>query len=179
MNLTHTHIKLLSNSENKSVDFDLLVSMINAVFEVAEGGLWQPGYLRTTPNDFADMVNKKEIVVAEFKDRIVGLVRLETISEKLSKFGMLTVKPEYEGRGIGGKLVDYAEDLARERGSNKMRLELLSPKEWTHDGKNMLESWYTREGYVPIERLSFEDVYPEEAPKLCTPCYFTLYEKTL
>ena len=117
--------------------------------------------------------------MAELDNQIVGLIRVESIGEKISKFGMPTVPPEFEGKGIGGNLVDYAEALARKRGSNKMRLEILSPKEWTHKGKKMLESWYSREGYLPIEKASFEVVYPEEGKQLCTDCYFTLYEKTL
>jgi N-acetylglutamate synthase-like GNAT family acetyltransferase len=52
--------------------------------------------------------------VADATGRLVGCVALEIYSSKLAEVRSLVVVPEYQGQGIGKRLVQAAIDRARE-----------------------------------------------------------------
>ena len=60
-----------------------------------------------------------------------------------------------------------------------MQLELLVPKGWVHPAKERLRSWYTRLGYRVVRPAAFEEVAPQLAPQLATPCEFLIFHKRL
>jgi hypothetical protein len=60
-----------------------------------------------------------------------------------------------------------------------MQLELLVPREWRHPSKVFLDEWYRRIGYRVVSSTSVEDLHPQLAPMLATPCRFDVYEKSL
>ena len=61
-----------------------------------------------------------------------------------------------------------------------MRLEILKPRHWRHDGKEMLKKWYTQTlGYVEGETEDFANFYPVLNQNLCCECLFTIYTKQL
>ena len=68
---------------------------------------------------------------------------------------------------------------AREHACLTMRLEILTPRHWTHPSKNFLRQWYSRIGYVPKTTEPFESMYPELVPELATECDFTVWHKSL
>jgi GNAT superfamily N-acetyltransferase len=53
--------------------------------------------------------------VAERGDRLVGFITLYVAEGRL-QIGWMGVLPEYQGQGIGGRLIAAAEEYARERG---------------------------------------------------------------
>jgi GNAT superfamily N-acetyltransferase len=65
-------------------------------------------------------------------------------------FGLLSVDPEMQGRGLGRRLTEFAENLARERGATAMELRYV-------DLREELGRTYARMGYVETSR---EDVPP-------------------
>jgi GNAT superfamily N-acetyltransferase len=114
-----------------------------------------------------------EIVIATDGDRLLGCIRLYEVEPGVAQFGVLAVDPEQQGAGVGNALIDFVERRARERGATRMRLELLVPLTGSHPGKDRLDRWYTRRGYRPVGRRSFDD------PELATPCEFVIYERPL
>lgn len=54
--------------------------------------------------------------VAEADNRIVGFSAVEIYSRKLAEIQCLAVNPEFQGHGIGSKLVRECVELARQRG---------------------------------------------------------------
>ena len=72
-----------------------------------------------------------------------------------------------------------AEAWAREKGCHTMRLELLTPREWTHPSKTFLQRWYARIGYAPHAAEPLEIMHPELVPELATACDFTVWLKPL
>jgi hypothetical protein len=60
-----------------------------------------------------------------------------------------------------------------------MRLEILTPRHWTHPSKNFLRQWYCRIGYAPQTTNRFESMHPELVPELATECDFTVWHKSL
>jgi GNAT superfamily N-acetyltransferase len=158
---------------------DQLSDLINDVYATAESGLWRDGATRTTPPELADLIRAGEIAVVTAGERIVGSVRLQDLSDRLSEFGMLVAAQDRRGRGVGRALIDFAERTSRERGREAIQLELLLPREWQHPSKEFLKEWYGRRGYEVVRTARVEELYPQLAPLLATPCDFAIYEKAL
>lgn len=72
-------------------------------------------------------------------DAIVGCVELRIDAGKLY-LGMLTVRPDLQGRGLGRKLVNRAEQVAIANDCNSIYMTVLS-------ARDELIEWYERQGY--------------------------------
>ena len=92
---------------------------------------------------------------------------------------MIAAIEEETGKGLGKLLVAQAENRAREHGCTTMRLELLTPSDWEHPVKKILDAWYARLGYVKGGPEPFEAAHPHIAPLLACTCIFTVYLKPL
>jgi N-acetylglutamate synthase-like GNAT family acetyltransferase len=156
-----------------------LSKLINAVYAVAERGLWREGAKRTTVAELADEIRAGEIVAAFRNGDVVGCVRVHDVAPDTSEFGILVAAPEQRNTGVGRALLDHIEARARERGMRAMQLELLVPREWTHPTKEFLKDWYGRRGYALIAQRDFREAYPHLAPLLATPCDLQVREKPL
>jgi ribosomal protein S18 acetylase RimI-like enzyme len=103
---------------------------------------------------FAEIDEKRRVVlVAEADGKVVGAVQLvfESFVEGAGMIRSLAVRPSYRRQGIGSKLMDAAEALARERGLSALVL-LVRP-----DNEAAL-AMYQRRGYqvVPPEERTDE-----------------------
>jgi GNAT superfamily N-acetyltransferase len=156
-----------------------LTALINDVYVTAEDGLWQNGATRTTPAEVSRFVDAGQIAVAEVDGELAGSVRVQALSGVTGEFGLLVADPEHRGIGVGRALIEFAERHSHDRGLRAMQLELLVPRTWTHPTKEFLDNWYRRLGYRVVRRTSVEDLQPELAPLLATPCEFVVYEKPL
>jgi GNAT superfamily N-acetyltransferase len=156
-----------------------LVALINSVYAASEKGLWRDAATRTTPAEVAQFIEHGEIAVATVGGELAGAVRVRALSDAVAEFGLLASDPEYRGIGVGRRLIAFAECHSRERGQQAMQLELLVPRIGRHPDKVFLDAWYRRIGYRIVRRTSVEDLQPELAPLLATPCEFVVYEKPL
>src|SRR5918993_28634 len=119
------------------------------------------------------------LAVARVDGRLVGAIRIQRLDADLGEFGMLVASPDHRGSGVGRDLVAFAEDRARQQGLDRMQLELLVPRMWTHPVKEFLRGWYTRIGYVEVRTEGLAEAYPALQPLLATPCDFVVYHKDL
>ena len=156
-----------------------LTELINAVYAVAERGLWRDGMKRTTADELTDEIRAGEIVVATRDDEVVGCVRVRDVGDDTSEFGILVSAPAARGTGVGNALQDFAERTSRERGMRAMQLELLVPREWSHPSKEFLKEWYGRRGYALVGTRDMRTAYPQLVPLLATPCDLQVREKSL
>jgi GNAT superfamily N-acetyltransferase len=156
-----------------------LARLVNDVYADAEDGLWREGAPRTRPAAVAEFIEAGQIAVAKADREVVGVVRIQSLSDTTAEFGMLAADPEHRGIGVGRGLVQFAERHARDGGSRAMQLELLVPRTWRHPTKVFLDDWYRRIGYCVVRTTSLDDAYPELAPQLATTCDFLIYEKPL
>lgn len=173
-------IELLSSAaaEDASVVASL-TDLINAVYAVAEDGLWTDGTTRTTAGEVAGFIQAGEIAVAVQGEHLCGCVRVRRLDFEVSEFGMLAVAPSHRSTGIGRELVRFAEHISRDAGRGTMQLELLVPRDWKHPSKEFLAGWYARLGYETVRTGSTEEFYPDLSPLLATPCDFIVYCKDL
>lgn len=156
-----------------------LARVINSAYAVGEEGLWQPGWVRTTPAEVADLTRGGGMLTASVEDEIVGCGCVQPLDATTTDLGFVSVLPEQWGGGAGRAIVDAAEDLARSRGATTMQLELLVPKHWIHPHKDRLRGWYTRLGYRTIRTATFAEVATHLESQLATPCEFLVFRKPL
>ncbi len=156
-----------------------ITDLINEVYKVASAGLWTAGTPRTTKLEVAKLIEMEEIHAAYLDEILVGCVRFQQLSPQETEFGMLAVKSEQRGLGIGRDLVKYVEEESRTKGVETIQLELLVPQDWVHPSKAFLQTWYTRIGYEKIRSGTIDELYPQLAPLLATACDFVVYKKKL
>ena len=90
------------------------------------------------------------ILLAEEKEEIIGCVYLEQKTDVLY-LGMLTVKPDLQGKGTGALLLQKAEDRACQLGCRKIQMTVITLRE-------SLIAFYQRRGFYDTgERIPFPD----------------------
>jgi GNAT superfamily N-acetyltransferase len=156
-----------------------LSDLINEAYDDAESGMWKRKGTRTNPGEVERLLRAQALILAEIDGAVVGSVNVNLMSDGVGEFGMLVADINHRGKGIGSALVDRTENWACDRACHTMRLELLTPRNWTHPSKEVLKKWYTRIGYRPQSTEAFEILYPELVPDLATECDFTVWHKSL
>jgi ribosomal protein S18 acetylase RimI-like enzyme len=72
---------------------------------------------------------------------LLGTVLLEPKDEGIWNLGLLTVRPDLQGRHLGRALLTAAEAFAKERGAERIRMTVVNVRE-------TLIAWYERRGYT-------------------------------
>ncbi len=81
------------------------------------------------------------ILVARDGDVLIGCVAVTRKDAALAYLGMLCVLPTLQSGGLGRRLLDAAEDLARAEGIAAMEMTVI-------DSRDALIAWYVRRGYA-------------------------------
>lgn len=102
---------------------------------------------RVAPGEVEALLADPEVTMLVARDggEIVGCVAVtrknaET-GRSLAYLGMLCVVPALQSGGLGRKLLDAAEDSARDHGIAAMEMTVI-------DSRDSLIAWYERRGYV-------------------------------
>ena len=167
-------------SPNEAADeslVDEVVRLINAAYAIGEAGLWLEGWTRTEPGEIAGAIRSGGMLAATVNGGLAGCAYVRPIDSSTADLGMVAAAPDRWGGGVGGDLVDAAEELMRSRGFDTMQLELLVPKEGTHPEKERLRAWYTRLGYRVVRTAPFDEVAAHLAPHLAVACEFLIFRK--
>jgi GNAT superfamily N-acetyltransferase len=166
-------------SDLEADNIERVTQLINDVYDVAESGLWKRKGTRTNAAEVERLLRNRALILAEMDGAIVGSVNVNLMDDGVGEFGMLVANPGLRGQGIGSALVDHAEQWARDMKCHTMRLELLTPRSWTHPIKEFLKAWYTRLGYQPQGPELLERLHPELVQELATECDYTVWHKPL
>jgi len=94
--------------------------------------------------DYAIAVREHEVWVLVAGEAVVGVVELVGQPDHLW-LEDVAILPEWQGRGLGGRLIRHAEDVARRHGLSEIRL--LTNERYTAD-----IAIYTRHGYRETHR---------------------------
>ena len=165
--------------ESDKIDFSKLTKLINEVYLASEASIWVEGHRRISETALREIFNKQELIVATENDEVIGCIHLEPIGKELFKFKMVAVNFEHKRKGIGVRLVDYAERTALSKGGKIMQLELLVPERVEHPDKVILEKWYTSIGYIKEEEHSVDYCHAGMSKDLRVPCTAVVYRKAL
>jgi ribosomal protein S18 acetylase RimI-like enzyme len=166
-------------SEATLTDVPALNQLVNSAYRgegSKEGWTTEADLLDGTRIDEAalyDLIQKPNTTVLTYKDAtdLFGCVELRKEGTKLY-LGMLSVKPDTQGKGIGKKLLTAAEVYAHTHGCTKIFMTVISERQELID-------WYVRHGYqLTGEKKPF--VVPDSRwglPK--HPLEFVVLEKSI
>ena len=144
-------------------DVESLVTLINRAFEV------ELQFFTNERIDLAETLEhfrKGSFLLAENDGRLAGCNYVELRGDA-GYFGLLSVSPELQGLGLGGKLIEQAEEFCRNAGCSKMQIRVLNHR-------TELPPFYEKLGY----KVAFiEEV--EQEPSARMPYNFIVMEKPL
>ena len=113
-----------------------------------------------TEDEVSDWIREHRVYVATVEDEVVGGVRLEATDPERVKLSRLGVRERWKGTGVGSRLLDYAEESARDSGYATVWL--TTPENHPH-----LPSFYRRRGYeekepYPLEYRDYDEILMEK-----------------
>lgn len=130
---------------------------------------------RTDSNSLSEIIQQpfNQIEMAFEADRLVGCVHLKIQDADTLYFGMLTVSPALQARGLGKEIIKHVEKIAREHNLKKIKITVIQHR---HE----LISFYERRGFQPTGRY---EEFPSHDPRFGLPKVPDLklmeYEKNL
>jgi ribosomal protein S18 acetylase RimI-like enzyme len=99
---------------------------------------------RPMTDDYAEVVRRLSVTVAESNGEIVGLIVVGRDEEGFF-IDNVAIHPDHQGRGIGRVLLEHAEAAARQAGFDSIYL-------YTHERMVENLALYGRAGYVEYDR---------------------------
>jgi ribosomal protein S18 acetylase RimI-like enzyme len=122
------------------------VPRLRTVAEEAYGGDVERlgGPPRPMTDDYADVVRRHPVTVAERDGEVVGLIVLRVTDEGFL-VDNVAVDPAQQGSGVGRALLEHAEDAARDAGFDSIYL-------YTHERMSENLELYSRIGYTEFDR---------------------------
>jgi GNAT superfamily N-acetyltransferase len=142
-------------------DAESLVPLINRAFEV------ELEFFTSARIDLAETLthfDKGKFLLAECDGQLAGCNYVELRSDA-GYFGLLSVEPDHQGRGLGRILIEQAEDYCRKAGCLRMQIRVLNHR-------TELPPFYEKLGYH-VARI--EEV--EQVPSARLPYHFIVMEK--
>jgi GNAT superfamily N-acetyltransferase len=155
-----------------------LVGIVNRAYLTAEEGMWTRGLTRTNPQELAEAITKGEVAAVRVDGELAGAVFTHLLDERTGWFGALAVEPSFAGRGLGGQLVEFAEEHARRYGADTMQLELLVPDP-PHPHTRRLAEWYAVLGYRHVEDRDLADLDADSVQYAVVPIHVRVMRKSL
>ena len=144
-------------------DAEAIVLLINRAFEV------ESPFFTTKRIDLVETLEhfkKGAFILAEEEGAIAGCNYVE-LRDDSGYFGLLSIDPNYQGRGLGRKLVEQAEEFCRRESRAVMRIRVLNHR-------TELPPFYEKLGY---HVAGTEEV--EQVPSALVPYHFIVMEKKL
>lgn len=131
------------------------------------------GGIRTSEGSLLKMINRDEAVIllAEESGELKGCVYLEQQADALY-LGMLTVKPELQGQGLGAKLMHASEERAKMLGCKRLIMTVIT-------ARDELIAYYKRKGFSDS---GLRKEFPSNDPSFGLPkqpLEFMVMEKSL
>ena len=146
---------------------ELVCGFVNAAYrgESAKRG-WTTeadilGGQRTDPEKVLEMIQEpgSRIELAYDENALAGCVHLKKEPAGSCYLGMLTVDPGKQAAGLGKRLLERSEELAKEWGCSRMRMTVIHLRE-------ELLAYYERRGY---RRTGAAEPFPEHDPRFGLP----------
>lgn len=148
-----------------AADVGAITGIINRAYEVE--AFFKIGE-RTDEAEIAEFMASDTFLTASGGEGVVGTVRVSAHGSE-GHFGMLAVDPPAQGRGIARLLIDAAESWARERGCQRMSIEVVNLRQ-------ELPPFYRQFGY----EVTGAEPWPARAlHRISQPAHFIIMSKQL
>lgn len=164
----------LTQAQQKKIHRILTIAYAETEIEV-----WGDNYQRITFDDYLDLIEKDEILVAFYQGEVVGGIHYYQRNATHYAFSLLCADFSKKGLGIGRALVGQVEKIAKANKAKAIQIEILRAKEIEVTFKKRLSDWYQRMGYIYTHSQNFAEVYPEKSINLANPSNFDYYRKVL
>lgn len=174
-------IDIVSVSE-RSLSQEILDELYNIIiraYALTEDQMWGDNYVRVSRDDFNQYLAADEFLFAFYDSRPAGGLRYYQSAPGVYGFGLFGVDFSFSRKGIGRALIKRVEDEAKIKGAEKIRIEILRPRDFELPIKSQLHGWYLSLGYLHTETVDFQKTFPDRAQGILVPCVFDIYEKTL
>lgn len=149
----------------QAADAPALAALVNRAYEVE--GFFVEG-LRTNADEIDRMLRSGTFLVLERggdRPALAAAVYVEPQPER-GYFGMLSVAPEFQGMGLGTRLVRIAEAMCEAMGAPTVRLKIVNLRE-------ELGRWYRSLGYEEI------GTSPYDHRPVKQPCHFVEMQRSI
>jgi GNAT superfamily N-acetyltransferase len=132
-------------------DLPALAAFINAAYRgetARQGWTHEADYLdgqRTDPAMLsADLAAHPGAALLAWREdgELLACVWLQPAQDALWKLGLLTVRPDRQGRGVGRRVLEAAEAYAAQHGAGRLAMAVIGLR-------GPLIAWYRRHGYQP------------------------------
>jgi GNAT superfamily N-acetyltransferase len=145
-------------------DVSAITRLVNRAYEVE--GFFVDGP-RTSEAEIARLAAANQLVVLDgAAGGLAAAIQVDPSGER-GYFGLLSVDPAFQGKGLGRRMVAVAEALCEAMGCRRMGLRVVNIRE-------ELAPWYRRLGYRETGATA-----PFDDPRLKRPCHFVEMEKPL
>lgn len=135
---------------NESDSAEELTQMLNSAYKpLADRGFRFLGSYQDVLKT-KERIESGECYIGLLGDELIGTILYRSPAKAhgndwfdqpfVSTFGQFAVKKEFQRAGIGGKLIEFAEQLAKRDAAKELALD-------TAEGADDLIAWYTKKGY--------------------------------
>jgi GNAT superfamily N-acetyltransferase len=149
--------------EARTSDAEAVARLVNTAFLVERFFIERD---RTNPATVLRLLERGKFLLAEDGPNLVGCVYMELQGER-GYFGMLSIEPSHQGKGVGHQLVDAVEKYFRDAGCKFSDLKIV-------DVRTDLHTLYHRWGYTDTGTAVYDDPAPTKIP-----VHFILMSKPL
>ena len=136
-------------------DADALAQLINGAFAVEM--FFKRGD-RTSSDDVRSLMGDGEFFVHDREDGSPGACVFVKRANGRGYFGMLSVAPDIQGRGLARQIIAEVEDRLRREGCDALDIYVVNLR-------TELPPFYRKLGYVESGTVAFP--HPDEATQLC------------
>lgn len=127
-----------------------LVTLINEAYLVERHFVSGP---RTTEDSVRPMVARQEFIVLDATvdgaTHLLASARLQLTGDA-GHLGLISVRPDLQGRGLGRRIIAVAESLALAAGADRMQLQVVNLR-------TELTDFYQRLGYRSVGTSTFDE----------------------
>ena len=154
---------MINFREARTSDAEAVARLVNTAFLVEQFFIERD---RTNPATVRGLMEKGKFLLAEDGGNLVGCIYLELQGAR-GYFGMLSIEPSQQGKGVGHQLVNAVEKYFRDAGCNFSDLKIV-------DVRTDLHTLYHRWGYTDSGTALYDDPTPTKIP-----VHFILMSKPL
>lgn len=172
-------VKSAKKANLSLVERKRLHDILRVAYAETEIEVWGENYERINFDDYNELIEKDEILVALHEGEVVGGVHYYEREAGMYAFSLLCADFEKSGLGIGRHLIQKVEEIATNKKASEIQIEILRPKGIEVEFKKRISSWYQRLGYNYTHSRNFAEILPERAVNLVNPSDFDFYQKVL
>ena len=144
---------MISIRTAKESDAGAIARLVNTAFLVEQFFIERD---RTNPATVRSLLKKGNFLLAEDAQNLVGCIYMELRGER-GYFGMLSIDPSRQGKGVGHQLVNAVEKYFRDAGCKFSDMKIVNVRTELH-------TLYQRWGYIDTGTGIYDDPTPTKIP---------------